>query len=77
MSSFVLFFERRKTTTTTTEKMQALRRVAIVSATRTPIGAFGGSLKALKNHDLAAVAIKDVCAFFFVVVVEDFVLLLL
>ena len=40
--------------------MQALRRVAIVSATRTPIGAFGGSLKALKNHDLAAIAIKDV-----------------
>uniref|UniRef100_A0A7S4L890 Thiolase N-terminal domain-containing protein n=1 Tax=Paramoeba aestuarina TaxID=180227 RepID=A0A7S4L890_9EUKA len=42
--------------------MQALRRVAIVSATRTPIGTFGGSLMKLKNHDLAAVAIKDAVA---------------
>ena len=33
----------------------------IVSAVRTPIGAFGGSLKALSHTDLATIVMDDVC----------------
>ncbi|MBC8308965.1 MAG: acetyl-CoA C-acyltransferase [Planctomycetes bacterium] len=35
------------------------RRVAIVSAVRTPIGRYGGGLSSIRPDDLAAIAIKD------------------
>jgi acetyl-CoA acetyltransferase len=34
------------------------RRVAIVSAVRTPIGRYGGGLSSIRPDDLAAIAIK-------------------
>ncbi|MGF1908466.1 acetyl-CoA C-acetyltransferase [Vibrio kasasachensis] len=39
-----------------------MEKIYIVSAKRTPIGAFGGSLKSINAGDLAAVAIKAVLA---------------
>lgn len=38
---------------------QAVRRVAIVSACRTAVGAFGGSLKSLRAPQLAAVVMRE------------------
>jgi 3-oxoadipyl-CoA thiolase len=38
------------------------RRVAIVSAVRTPIGRYGGSLSSIRPDDLAAIAIKEAVA---------------
>eukprot|EP00992_Anisonema_acinus_P010597 TRINITY_DN6707_c0_g1_i1.p1 TRINITY_DN6707_c0_g1~~TRINITY_DN6707_c0_g1_i1.p1 ORF type:complete len:432 (+),score=101.63 TRINITY_DN6707_c0_g1_i1:57-1298(+) len=38
--------------------MQQLRDVVIVSACRTAIGSFGGSLKSVRSHDLAATVMK-------------------
>lgn len=35
------------------------RRVAIVSAVRTPVGRYGGGLSSIRPDDLAAIAIKD------------------
>lgn len=39
-----------------------MRRAAIVSALRTPVGAFGGSLRPLRAEDLAALVVKEVVA---------------
>lgn len=38
-----------------------LRDVFIVSATRTPIGSFGGSLKNLSATKLGAIAVQVIC----------------
>ena len=35
------------------------RKVAIVSAVRTPIGRYGGALSSVRPDDLAALAIKE------------------
>jgi len=40
--------------------MQGMRKVCIVAACRTPIGAFGGSLKSVMGAQLAATVIKEV-----------------
>ena len=37
-----------------------LREVVIVSAVRTPIGTYKGSLKNIKSHDLGSIVIKEV-----------------
>ena len=37
-----------------------LKEVVIVSAIRTPIGAYKGSLKNIKSHDLGSILIKEV-----------------
>jgi len=39
-------------------KSSTLRDVFVVSATRTPIGSFGGSLKSLSATKLGAIAIQ-------------------
>ena len=39
-----------------------MRRAAIVSPLRTPVGAFGGSLRPLRAEDLAALVVKEVVA---------------
>lgn len=44
----------------TSTRNQDLEEVVILSAVRTPIGAFKGSLSALKAHQLGAAAIKGV-----------------
>jgi acetyl-CoA C-acetyltransferase len=38
---------------------QGLRRVAIVSACRTAVGGFGGSLKSVRAPQLAAVVMRE------------------
>ena len=40
-------------------RTKTVKEVVIVSAKRTPVGAFNGSLSAVPAHDLAACVIKD------------------
>lgn len=44
-----------------------LRDVFIVSATRTPIGSFGGSLKSLSATKLGAIAVQVIAFIFFII----------